>query len=142
MNLLRLKIKDATKILLMAISLQGVIVLDAGFLSAQTLEEATDCTTRGKNVFEKCATCHDTDPEEGHRVAPNLFGILGMPVGKQEGFKYSKTMRNSNDTWTQERLKAFLEYPRYVYPRTSMGFAGLKKHDDLEDVVCFLETLQ
>ncbi len=99
---------------------------------------AGECVERGKAVYAKCSVCHPIDADAGHGVAPNLYGIVELPVGKQEGWKYSRELRKSTDTWTKEQLLAFLESPMTVYPGTSMAFAGLKKPGDREDIYCYL----
>ena len=98
-----------------------------GFHTANA-DEMTGCDTEtGKQVFQKCAVCHSLEQDAAHGVGPNLHGIAGRPVGKIDGFKFSKRMRESAESWTDEHLDAFLKNPAEVYLRTRMAFGGLEK---------------
>jgi cytochrome c len=92
----------------------------------------------GEKVFQKCAVCHSIKAGEPHGVGPNLNGVVGRGIGKVEGFKFSRGMRESDQTWTAAHLDGFLENPMGVYPRTQMAFSGLKKAQDRTDVLCFI----
>ena len=110
--------------------------------NVSTADDTAECEVRrGETLFQKCTTCHTLSQDRRHRVGPNLFGIVGKPVGKQEGYKYSKELRNSSAVWTEEALDSFLSNPRSVYPRTTMGFAGLKKSNDRKDIICHLNSV-
>jgi len=115
--------------------------LAAGGLTAGEGEEPAACDiTRGERIYQKCAICHNLDNSGGHHLAgPNLYNILGRPVGKVPGFKFSRKLRKSEDIWTAELMDLFLESPLEVYPGTRMAFAGLKKEKDRADLICYLE---
>ncbi len=118
--------------------LRDLLVLGVALLPLGCFAAAADCVERGRAVYAKCSVCHPIDESAGHGAAPNLHAIVDMPVGKQEGWKYSRALRESTDTWTKENLLAFLESPMAVYPGTSMAFAGLKKEQDWEVIYCYL----
>ena len=48
----------------------------------------------GEKTYAKCKACHsiiaadETAIVKGGKVGPNLFGVIGRPVGSYPGFKY------------------------------------------------------
>lgn len=95
----------------------------------------------GKTVFKKCQTCHTIDGP--NRVGPSLTGIVGRSVASVDGFKYSKAMTafaEDGKTWNAQLLAEYLEAPRTVVKGTSMTFAGIKKPDELENLIAYLNN--
>ena len=92
----------------------------------------------GEKVFGKCAVCHSMAAGDVHQIGPNLNGVIDRAVGQVEGFKFSRSLRESDQTWTTGHLDTFLSDPMGVYQRTRMAFSGLKKSKDRDDVVCFI----
>lgn len=91
----------------------------------------------GKTVFRKCKACHSL--KEGKNGAgPSLHGIFGATAAQSNGFKYSKAMTESGITWSPETLAAFVAAPRVFVKGTKMAFAGLKKEDDIANVLAYL----
>ena len=46
--------------------------------------------TKGEQVFKKCAACHNADKGGANQLGPNLWGVLGEPIGKgANGFAFS-----------------------------------------------------
>ena len=98
----------------------------------------------GKKVFKKCAACHFADKEK-NKIGPHLVGIVGRPAGAVEGFKYSKAlMEKANEglVWTPEAITEYLKKPSAMIKKTKMTFPGLKKPEDLADIMAYLETLK
>ena len=98
-------------------------------------------SARGKKVFRKCTACHTADKGGRKKIGPNLWGIVGAPVGAREGFRYSKAMTAFGGSWTPERLDAYLTKPRALVKGGSMSFAGLKRDRDRADVIAFLNGM-
>lgn len=93
----------------------------------------------GEKVFKKCKACHSL--EEGKKkVGPSLFGVMGRAAGTVEGFKYSKAMLASGLTWDDETMAKFLTKPKTLVPKTKMSFAGLKKEDDIANVIAYIQA--
>jgi cytochrome c len=42
--------------------------------------------------------------------------------------------------WTEDNLKAYLAEPQHVVPGTKMAFPGLKKPEELSNLIAFLKT--
>lgn len=93
----------------------------------------------GKKVFKKCAACH-TVKEGKHKVGPSLYQIIGSTAGAIDGFKYSTAMVDSGVTWDDESLTAFLKAPKAFIPKNRMAFPGLKKDQQIEDVIAYIRS--
>lgn len=104
-----------------------------------TLAAAEGDAAKGEKVFRKCKACHTVD-EAKNKVGPHLVGIVGRKAGAVEGFKYSDAMANSGLTWDAASLGEYLKDPKGKVPGTKMIFAGLKKDDDVANIIAFLET--
>lgn len=93
----------------------------------------------GEKVFKKCKACH-TLVEGKKKVGPSLFGVMGRAAGAAEGYKYSKALLGSGLTWDDETMAKFLAKPKALVPKTKMSFAGLKKEDDIENVIAYIKA--
>ncbi|MBP1853349.1 c-type cytochrome [Rhizobium halophytocola] len=94
----------------------------------------------GAKVFKKCMACH-TATEPKNKVGPTLMGVVGRPVASVDGYSYSKAMAafGEGKTWTEEELAAYLPKPKELVPGTKMAFAGLKKPDEIDNVIAYLK---
>ncbi|SHG94979.1 cytochrome c [Kaistia soli DSM 19436] len=98
----------------------------------------------GEAVAKKCAACHNFAEGAGAKVGPDLYGVIGRPIGEMQGFKYSAALTKAHeagDKWTYEHLYHFLKKPSADMPGTAMGFAGLPKPEDRANVIAYLRTL-
>ncbi len=92
----------------------------------------------GKKVFAKCKACHVAE-EAKNRVGPNLVGIVGRPAGSVADFKYSSAMKDSGITWDEAALSEYLANPKGKIPGNKMAFVGLKKPEDIANVIAYLQ---
>lgn len=92
----------------------------------------------GEKVFKKCKTCHSLEAGK-NMVGPSMAGIIGRAAGTVDGYKYSDAMAGSGITWNEDTLKQFLADPKGTVAGNKMTFPGLKKEDDLENVVAYLK---
>lgn len=92
----------------------------------------------GKKVYRKCQACHVVDKEQ-NRVGPHLVGIFGRTAGAVEGFRYSKAMSESGIVWNEETIAAYLRDPKGYIKGNRMAFAGLKKDEDVANVIAFMK---
>jgi cytochrome c len=95
----------------------------------------------GAQVFKRCATCH-TDSKGGPAgVGPNLYGVVGGPVGAHmAGYPYSPDLKAHGGTWDWELLNKWLSGPKAMVPGTKMSFAGLSKPEDRANVIAYLNS--
>ncbi len=95
----------------------------------------------GEKVFRRCTACHVAD-KEINKVGPTLLGVMGRQAGTLESFKkYSKPMVKAGDeglVWDTETMAEFLRKPRTYIKGTKMVFAGLKKEDQIADVIAYI----
>jgi cytochrome c len=111
----------------------GVLALSASAALAQGDPD------KGKKVFNKCKTCHVVD-EEKNKIGPNLVGIIGRPAGSVADFKYSDAMMASGITWDAETIAAYVADPKGYIAGNKMAFAGLKKEEEIADLIAYLEA--
>lgn len=94
---------------------------------------------RGAKIFKKCASCHNVGKDEGSKVGPALYGVVGRKKGSFNGFSYSSGMKAIGGVWDRESINIFITKPKDYITGTKMSFAGLKKPQDRADVILFLE---
>lgn len=97
----------------------------------------------GKAAFRKCVACHATDTTT-NKVGPHLGEVVGRTAGTAEGFNFSPAMKKAGGdglVWDEASLTEYLAAPRTKVPGTKMAFAGIKKPDELANLVAYLETL-
>jgi cytochrome c len=94
----------------------------------------------GSAVFKKCAPCHSTEPV--NRVGPTLAGIIGRPVASIKDYSYSDAMTGFSDggrVWNEALISEYLMAPKAVVPGTRMTFAGLRKIEDIANLIAYLK---
>lgn len=113
-------------------------ILGATVLSLSFATLAAECDTQtGQQVFEtKCSACHALDAD---RVGPHLAGVVGRPVGSVTGFTYSSDLAGARRDWSLELLEHWLTAPAQLFPETTMAFGGLRKVEERQAVLCFLQ---
>ncbi|MEC9368252.1 MAG: cytochrome c family protein, partial [Pseudomonadota bacterium] len=97
---------------------------------------------KGEAVFKKCKACHDVGPDAKKKVGPPLNNIIGATAGAQEGYNYSKPMKDAGAgglVWDDAMLHDYLENPKHLVPGGKMSFPGLKEAADRDDVIAYLK---
>jgi cytochrome c len=107
-------------------------------LSAASASASGD-VAKGEKVFAKCKICHDAASTQ-NKIGPGLKGVFGRKAGTLAGYTYSNAMKSSGIVWNEDKLKAFVANPKTLVPATKMAFVGLKKHDEIEDLIAYLKT--
>jgi len=113
------------------------LIVAAGASAAQADGDAA----AGEKVFKKCAACHVVDSDK-KKVGPSLQNVIGRTAGTMEGFKYSKSMVEAGEgglVWSAETIGEYLKDPKGYVKGNKMSFAGLKKDDDVANVIAYLQ---
>lgn len=94
----------------------------------------------GEKTFKKCAACHTIESGGPNKVGPNLHGILGADIAHHADFAYSEVLSGKEGSWDYDKLFAFITKPKDFAPGTKMSFIGIKKPQDVADVIAFLRS--
>ncbi len=119
----------------MKTAIAAALALTVGF-AADAFAEGDPA--KGKRVFAKCMACHDVGNER-NKVGPHLVGIFGRTAGAVDGFKYSNAMANSGVVWSEETIAAYVMDPKGFIEGNRMAFAGLKKDEDVANLLAYLQ---
>jgi cytochrome c2 len=91
----------------------------------------------GANVFKICKACHEISTPK-KKIGPSLQGVFERKAGTLADFPYSDAMKNSGIVWNADTLKAYLADPKGNIPGNKMAFVGVKKPDDLENLLAYM----
>ena len=72
---------------------------------------------------------------------PDLDGALALGralTGVVDGFKYSDAMKDSGVVWDDETIAAYLKDPKGYIPGNRMAFVGLRKDEEIADLLAYL----
>ncbi|MER8400068.1 MULTISPECIES: cytochrome c family protein [unclassified Mesorhizobium] len=110
----------------------------ATFVTTQS--QAQDAAA-GEKVFAKCKVCHVADKDQ-NKIGPSLNGVIGRTAGTHPGFSYSKAMTEAGKSgvkWDEATLTTYLHDPKAMVKGTKMAFVGLKKDEDIANVIAYLK---
>ena len=118
----------------------GMVMAAAASMPTMAFAEAGNAEA-GQRVFNQCRACHTINEGGRSGVGPNLWGIVGRRAGAVEGFRYSSNMRElaaGGLTWTDDRLRDYIQNPKSVVPQGSMSYVGLRNDTQLNDLMAYL----
>lgn len=108
-------------------------------LSATTASAQAGDATKGARVFNmQCKACHTLEKGGASVAGPNLHGLIGRKSGFGTDYSYSEVMRKFGVEWNDKTLAAYLRDPKADMPGTKMVYAGLKRQDQLADLIAYL----
>jgi cytochrome c len=113
----------------------GGAVVAVGFVKVGSAQDVA----AGEKTFNVCRACHEIGHGAKNLVGPMLNGMVGRKSGSYPGYAYSDVNRNSGITWDEATLMEYLKNPRAKVPGTKMLFPGLKRDDDIVNVIAFLK---
>ena len=123
--------------------IEGVVSSEEGAVAAvpiETLLAAAD-PAKGEAVFKKCTSCHTIASGGANGIGPNLYGIVGKPIGKHAaGFAYSPDLSGHGGNWDFAALNEWLTSPKKFASGTKMSFAGLGSAEDRANLIVYLNT--
>lgn len=85
--------------------------------------------------------CHQVGTSARNGIGPVLNGVVGRPAGVYPGYSYSSANKSSGLVWNEQNLTRYLRAPSEVIPGTKMIFFGLKKSQDVADVIAYLSRI-
>ena len=121
--------------ILMLLALLSVAI---GSAQAQDVSPAGRADA-GAVVFKKCMACHQIGPNAQNGIAPVLNGVVNRPAGQYPNYNYSSANKTSGLVWDERTLFGYLRAPAKVVPGTKMIFPGLKKDQEISDVIAYLK---
>lgn len=83
--------------------------------------------------------------EAKSRVGPVLNGVIGREIAAEPDFKYSEAFlakKGEGFSWTEANSTGYLEDPKSFIPGNKMTFAGLRKPEEIANVIAYLATFQ
>ena len=101
---------------------------------------------KGKEVFKKCAICHQVGPGAKTLVGPELNGIVGRKAASVTDYTlYSAGMKKLGESgfvWTEESIDKWITDPKAMIPDSPMAlaFQGLPQPEDRANVIAYLKT--
>ncbi|HMO42541.1 MAG TPA: cytochrome c family protein [Phenylobacterium sp.] len=97
----------------------------------------------GQASFAKCVSCHTIAQGGANGTGPNLWGVMGARPAAHAGYSYSPAMQAhaaEAPVWTFEEMGHFLEAPQRYINGTKMTFVGLKRREELINVIAYLHS--
>jgi cytochrome c len=96
--------------------------------------------TKGATTFGVCKACHRIGPDARNTVGPELNGVVGRKAASVADYSYSSALKAAGITWDDASLSQWLHSPRTLVSGTRMTFAGLRKDEDIANVIAYLKT--
>lgn len=120
------------------ISLFALLFAGPALAAGSSFAGAQDVTA-GEKTFNVCRACHEIGADAKNSVGPVLTGVVGRKSGSYPGYDYSEANKSSGITWDEATLMVYLKNPRARVPGTKMFFPGLKKDEEIVNVIAFLK---
>jgi cytochrome c len=97
---------------------------------------------KGQTAVKVCTSCHSFEQGGPNKVGPNLYHVVGEPIGEgRGGYSFSTALAEKEGEWTFENLDGFIAAPRQWAPGTKMSFAGISNPGQRADVIAYLRSL-
>ena len=127
----------------MGYEIEGVVSSEGGAAAVvplETLLAAAD-PAKGEAIYKKCTSCHTINSGGANGIGPNLYGIVGKPVGKHAaGFAYSTDLAGHGGNWDFANLNEWLASPKKFASGTKMSFAGLGNAEERANLIVYLNN--
>jgi cytochrome c len=96
----------------------------------------------GLTKSQGCVACHSFNEGGKAGIGPNLYGVLGEPIGVKDGYTFSAALKAKGPgPWTYDQLNEWLKKPAAFAPGTKMTYAGLTDEKKRADVIMYLRSL-
>lgn len=103
-----------------------------------------EASNAGKRTYQKCYSCHATEPHKNDLEGPSLYGVAGRRIASEPSFDYSPAMRSfaaKHARWTPALLDRFITDPETVVPKTRMTFPGMRDAKERTALLEYLKSL-
>ncbi|MEC7961758.1 MAG: cytochrome C [Pseudomonadota bacterium] len=135
--------------------MKNLLIATAALAALAAPAFAEGDVAKGEKAFKKCKSCHMIKADDGTMIVkggktgPNLYGIVGKPLGSVEGYKYGKSIVAAGEAgivWDEAGLAAYVADPKgYLKEVTGDSKAKSKMTFKLkkggEDVAAYLASL-
>ena len=128
----------------MGYPIEGVVVEGEGGAEA---EQADRILSRQRRSGRRASRCSRNAPPATTptraaptQLGPNLWGVLGEPVGKGAGFAFSEALAEQGRDMELGQSERVAGNPKDFAPGTKMTFAGLSNPQDRANVIAFLNA--
>lgn len=118
-------------------------LLAAALLCLGSVQSHAQDVANGEKAFKKCMACHAVGEGAVNKVGPVLNNVIGRKAGTFEGYTYSQGMTGAGAgglIWNEETLTVYLADPRKTVKGTKMAFGGIKKPEEVTDLIAYLKT--
>ena len=96
---------------------------------------------RGERSYNsQCKICHTVEKGGRNGLRPNLCCMFERKAGTLPGFAFSDPMKSLGVDWSDRALADYLEDPKRSIPGNEMVFVGIKRQDQLDDVIADLKA--
>ena len=96
---------------------------------------------KGEQDARICGACHNFQKGQGAKIGPDLWDVVGRPVGSFPGFTYSDLLKKIGGDWTYAKLNKWITDPKAMASDTKMIFPGEHSAKKRADILAFLHTL-
>lgn len=101
-----------------------------------------DAAAGATAAIGRCGTCHTFDSGGAAGTGPNLYGVMGKPIGTHAaGFAYSSALSEKGGDWSYENMDEWLKSPRSFANGTKMSFAGLGSGEDRANIILYMREM-
>jgi cytochrome c len=103
-----------------------------------------EAPSAGQRAYQKCYSCHATEPHENDLEGPSLHGVVDRKIASEPGYDYSPAMRGfaaKHPRWTPELIDRFIADPATVVPKTRMSFPGMRDPKERAALIEYLKSL-
>lgn len=108
----------------------------------QSATATTGAADRGAVLYRKCAICHTTREDSGHRAGPTLLGLFGRRAGTIDDYPYSRALRGSGIVWNAETVGRLFDVgPDRMVPGTKMPLQRIPNPADRAALVKHLRKI-
>jgi cytochrome c len=129
-------------------------LLGLALLASPALAEGD--AAKGEKLFNRCKACHSiiaadgTKVQVGGKTGPNLFGVIGRPIGSYPDFTYGTGLLALNakgDVWDEAKLAAYITNPT-AWVKEESGDASVsakmsfKMGNGAEDMAAYLASVK